>query len=226
MSTENQEWNPEDDAPIPAELMTTYEADENEQVQTYSEEQAVVGTISEFLNIEGSEFGNQIYKSLKDGNSDPIKTLLMIKKMQHVHEYFLGSDKGRTNPEAKAWFKDQIIAMIGKEGYKAYGATITIEAVGGATTMDYKDCGDIYLNRLYELDKELKALIKERQDYIKTNIPAESNTQLGVRSIKEILTEIPRITFDTLITPEIINISPPVKFSKEGIVVRFARRKK
>lgn len=221
----NDSWNPEDFEPIPAELMTTYEADENEQVQTYSEEQAVIGTISEFLNIEGSEFGNQVYQSLKDGNSDPIKTLLMIKKMQHLHEYFLGSDKGKTNPEAKAWFRDQIIATIGKEGYKAYGATITIESVGGATSMDYKDCGDIVLNKLYEMNKEIDVLIKERQNYIKTNIPAESNTELGVRVLKETITKFPSINWAT-IEPQVINISPPIKMSREGIVVRFARRKK
>lgn len=225
MITDNQEWNPEDDAPIPAELIPVYETDENEQLQVYSEEEAVVGTVSEFLNIEGSEFGNQIYKALQDGNADPIKTLLMIKKMQHLHEYFLGSDKGKTNPKAKAWFRDQIIATVGKEGYKAYGATITIEAVGGATTMDYKDCGDIVLNKLYEMKKELDKLITERQNYIKTNIPAESNTELGVRVLKETVTKFPSISWAD-IEPQVINISPPVKMSREGIVVRFAKRKK
>lgn len=225
MITDNQEWNPEDDAPIPAELMSTYEADATEELQVYSEEETVVGTVSNFLNIEGSEFGNQIFQALQDGNADPIKTLLMIKKMQHLHEYFLGSDKAKTNPKAKAWFRDQIIATVGKETYKAYGASISIEAVGGATSMNYKECGDLTLNRLYELDKELAALIKDRQDYIKTHIPAESNTELGVRSIKETYIQLPCIRYEA-IEPTVVNINPPIKFSREGIVVRFAKRKK
>ena len=224
MST-NQEWNPEDDAPIPAELMSTYEADENESILTYSEEETVIDTVSNFLNIEGSEFGNQVFNSLKEGNTDPIKTLLMIKKMNHLHDYFLGSDAARTNKEAKQWLKDQIGATVGKESYKAYGATITIETIGGATTMDYKDCGDLYLNRLYELEKELKVLIKDQETKIKTVLPAESKT-LGVRSEKVTIGALPVLRFEPLEEPKTYNVIPPVKFSREGIVVRFAKRKK
>lgn len=225
MSTENQEWNPEDDAPIPAELMSTYEADENEQLMTFSEEEEVVDTISNFLNIDGAEFGAQVFNSLKEGNSDPIKTLLMIKKMKHLHDFFLSSDKGSFNPEAKAWLKDQIGNTIGKEVYKAYGASISIETVGGATTMDYTGCGDIYLNKLYEMQKQLKELIKERETFIKTELPAESNKELGVRSIKAVVKVFPSIAF-TDIEPQTCNIVPPVKFTREGIVVRFARKSK
>ncbi len=224
MNTENQEWNPEDDAPIPAELLSTYEANTEEQGLVYAEEEIVVDTVSNFLNIEGSEFGNQIFNALKEGNADPIKTLLMIKKMSHLHDYFLGNDPGRTDKVAKAWFKDKIINTVGKESYKAYGATISIEAVGGATTIDYKECGDIYLNRLYELDKQLKELIKEREVFIKTNLPPETNT-IGLRTLKNTVAVFPSISFAD-IEPQTVNIVPPIKYSREGIVVRFAKRKK
>lgn len=225
MSTENQEWNPEDDAPIPAELLSTYEASPEEALMTFSEEEEVVDTISNFLNIDGAEFGAQVFNSLKEGNSDPIKTLLMIKKMKHLHDFFLGSDKGTFNAEAKTWLKDQISNTVGKETYKAYGASISIETVGGATTMDYTGCGDIYLNKLYEIEKQLKELIKDRQNYIKQVLPVESKTQLGVRTHKETIDQFPSIEFSN-IEPQVVNLIPPVKFSREGIVVRFARKNK
>lgn len=225
MSTENQEWNPEDDAPIPAELMSTYEADENEQLMTFSEEEEVIDTISHFLNVDGAEFGKQVFNSLKEGNTDPIKTLLMIKKMSHLHDFFLGSDPGKTNKEAKEWLKTQISNTVGKEVYKAYGASISIETVGGATTMDYTGCGDIYLNKLYEMQKQLKDLIKERETFIKQVLPAEDNKTLGIRTYKDTIDRFPSIDWSD-IEPQTFNIVPPIKFSREGIVVRFARKSK
>jgi len=225
MNTENQEWNPDNEEAIPAELLSTYEANAEEQGLVYMEEETVVGTVSNFLNIEGSEFGNQIFNALKEGNADPIKTLLMIKKMQHLHEYFLGSDVARTNKEAKAWFRDKIINTLGGEKYQAYGATISIEAIGGATTMDYKECGDLYLNRLYELTAQLKEMVKEREKYIKTELPAEVKT-LGIRSLKEEYWSLPILGEEQLEDKLKANVIPPIKYSREGIVVRFARKKK
>jgi len=225
MNTENQEWNPDNEEAIPAELLSTYEANAEEQGLVYAEEETVVGTVSNFLNIEGSEFGNQIFNALKEGNADPVKTLLMIKKMSHLHDYFLGSDAARTNKEAKEWFRDKIINTLGGEKYQAYGATISIEAIGGATTMDYTECGDIYLNKLYEIEKEIKALIKARQNFIKQVLPAEVKT-LGVRSYKDTIDFLPILSTENFDTPKVVNIIPPIKYSREGIVVRFARKKK
>ncbi len=219
MENTNNNWNPDDFAPIPDELI----ADENEQLMEYAGEEEVVDTISNFLNIEGAEFGEQIFNALKEGEVDPIKVLLMIKKMNHIHQYFLGSTQEKVNPKAKEYLKDKIINIIGKETYQAYGASISIEAIGGATTMDYKECGDIYLNELYKVQKEINDLVKERETFIKTNLPAESKT-IGLRTLHDKPNFMPKLTFNT--NKKACNISPPIKYSREGIVVRFAKKKK
>lgn len=220
MNNTTNDWNPDDFEALPAELF----ADENEQLMTHAEEEEVVDTISNFLNIEGAEFGEQVYNSLVEGNSDPIKVLLMIKKMQHLHDFFLGSDASRTNKTAKQYLKDKIVETVGKETYKAYGASISIETIGGSTTMDYKECGDLYLNRLYELQNQIKDMVKEREAFIKKELPPNSST-LGIRGHKATMSRFPSIEFSN-IEPQVYNIVPPIKYSREGIVVRFPRKKK
>lgn len=225
----NNDFNPEDFAPIPADLLPDNELDylreatEEEQLIQYAEEEEVVDTTSKFLNIDGAEFGQQIFNALKEGHLDPIRTLLMLKKMSNVHEYFLGSTAGKFNKEAKEYIRDKVAEIIGKETFQAYGASIAIQAVGGANTMNYTECGDIYLNRLYELEKEIKTLITERQNFIKTNLPAESKT-LGIRTLQDKPNFLPKLTFVT--NDKSCNIVPPIKISRDGIVVRFAKKKK
>lgn len=220
MENTNNSWNPDDFAPIPDELI----AKEDEQLMEYAGEEEVIDTISNFLNIEGAEFGAQIFNSLKEGEVDPIKVLLMIKKMNHIHQYFLGSTQEKVNPKAKEYLKEKISNLIGKETYRAYGASVSIEAIGGTTTMDYKECGDIELNRLYELEKQIKEMIKAKQDYIKTNLPPTTN-QIGLRTHKITIDALPVIRYEP-IDDVICNLVPPIKYNREGIVVRFAKKKK
>lgn len=232
-TNENQEdFNPDNFAPIPDNLIPQDEeldylidASPEEMQMVYAEEEEVVDTTTKFLNIEGAEYGQQIFNALKEGHLDPIRTLLMLKKMSHVHDFFLGSAAGKFNKKAKDYIREQVANTIGKETYQAYGASIAIQAIGGAGSTDYKDCGDLYLNRLYELQNQIKEMIKERELYIKTELPAESRT-LGVRSLKETYHTLPVIRVEELWEPVVVNVLPPVKYSKEGIVVRFARKKK
>lgn len=221
MNTNNDVFNPDDFDAIPEHLI----ANEQQELMQYSDTEKVTGVATDFLNIDGAEFGYQLWEALEQGHIDPIRLLLIIKKMNHVHEFFLGSDKGRTHAKAKAYLKDKISNTIGKQKYEAYGASISIETVGGATTMDYKECGDIYLNRLYELQNEIKVMVKEQETKIKTVLPAESNT-IGLRSEKVTIDALPVLRFEPLEEPRTYNVSPPVKYSREGIVVRFARKKK
>jgi delta 1-pyrroline-5-carboxylate dehydrogenase len=149
----------------------------------------------------------------------------MLKKMSHVHDYFLGSTAGKFNKQAKEYIREKVTNTVGKETYQAYGASISIQALGGAGSTDFKECGDLYLNRLYELQNQLKEMIKEREAYIKTNLPAESKT-LGVRGLKEEYKTLPVIREEEMWEPTVANIIPPIKYSREGIVVRFAKKKK
>lgn len=216
----NNDFNPDDFEPIPEELLANHE----EQLIEYAEEEKVVSVTTDFLNIDGAEFGAQVFNALKEGHLDPMKTLLMIKKMSHLHDYFLGSDKARTNKEAKEFLRQEVTNIIGKETYRAYGAQVSIQGIGGSTTMDYSECGDLYLNRLYELTAQLKEMVKERENYIKTQLPAESRT-LGVRSIKEEYYSLPVIRDEDLNEKTTANVIPPVKYSREGIVVRFVKKR-
>lgn len=235
MSTENNnqdEFNPDNFAPIPANLIPQDEeldylidASPEEMQMVYAEEEEVVDTTSKFLNIEGAEYGQQIFNALKEGHLDPIRTLLMLKKMAHVHDFFLSSTAGRVNTKAKEFIREQVTNIIGKETYQAYGASISIQAIGGAGSTDYKECGDLYLNRLYELQLQLKEMVTARELYIKTNLPAESRT-LGVRSLKQEYRTLPVIREEEMWEPKIVNVIPPIKYGREGIVVRFARKKK
>jgi hypothetical protein len=215
------EFNPDDFAPIPDELL----ANQEEENVEYSPTEKVVEVSREFLNIEGAEFGAQIFHSLQEGHLDPVTALLMIKKMHHLHDYFLGSDKTRTNPKAKQFLKDEIAKIIGKETYRAYGATISIENTGaGADTYDFKDCGDIYLNKLEEINKKITELIKERKTLIKSLLPVESR-QLGIRSEKVEVNSLPVFSIETIET-QVCNLIPPTKKGRESLIVRFAKKAK
>jgi hypothetical protein len=232
-NNQNQdEFNPDNFAPIPANLLSQDEeldylidASPEEMQMVYAQEEEVVDTTTKFLNIEGAEYGQQIFNALKEGHLDPIRTLLMLKKMAHVHDFFLSSTAGRMNKKAKDYIREQVTNIVGKETYQAYGASIAIQSIGGAGSTDYKECGDLLLNRLYELQNQIKEMVKERELYIKTELPAESRT-LGVRSIKETYMSLPVIREEELWEPVSVNVNPPIKYSKEGIVVRFARKKK
>lgn len=226
------DFNPDNFAPIPDNLLSQDEeldylidASPEEMAMVYAEEKEVVDTTTKFLNIEGAEYGEQIFNALKEGHLDPIRTLLMLKKMSHVHDYFLGSTAGKFNKKAKDYIREQVTNIVGKETYQAYGASIAIQALGGAGSTDFKECGDLRLNRLYELQNQLKEMVKEREEYIKTNLPAESRT-LGVRTLKEEYVTLPVIREDEMWEPTVANIIPPIKYSREGIVVRFAKKKK
>lgn len=215
------DFNPDDFEPIPEELI----ANQQEEEVDYSETNKVVEVSRDFLNIEGAEFGAQIFNALQEGHLDPITTLLMIKKMHHLHDYFLGSDKARTNPKAKEYLKDAISKIIGKETYRAYGAQIAIENTGaGANTYNFKDCKDAYLNRLEELSAEINLLIKSRKDMIKQVLPVESNT-LGIRSHRIEVTELPVLELKT-IEPIVCNLIPPTKIGRESLIVRFVKKAK
>lgn len=215
------EFNPEDFPAIPEELI----ANEEEQLMTYAGEEEVLDVTSQFLNIEGAEIGHQVFSALRNGETDPFKVLIMIKKMQHLHDFFMGtSADARTNKVAKEWLKDKITNEIGRTEYRAFGASVKIEGIGGATTMDYKGCGDLILDRLYDLQKQMNQLVKDREKFIKDNLPAESNT-IGLRSLKCEMSSFPSIEWAE-IEPQFYNINPPVKYSREGIVVRFPKKKK
>jgi hypothetical protein len=221
MNTNENPFDPSEYDALPEHLIATPE----EELMMYKNTEEVVNVATDFLNIDGAEFGDQLYEALREGHLDPIRTLLILKKMSHVNDYFLGSDASRTNKKAKEYLRDKISGIIGKETYRAYGASINIQAIGGATTMDYSECGDLYLNRLYELQKELTVLVKEQEAKIKLNLPPESKT-LGIRTEKVTIDALPVIRFEALNEPTTYNVIPPIKYSREGIVVRFAKKQK
>jgi len=68
-------------------------------------------------------------------------------------------------------------------------------------------------------------MVKEREKYIKTELPADAKT-LGIRSLKEEYWTLPIIEEEQLEDKLKANVIPPIKYSREGIVVRFAKRKK
>jgi hypothetical protein len=186
-----------------------------------TDEEQITG-LQKFLNISliaHEDVAKEFAWQVKEGNIDPIQAFIALKRVGKINELCLDSQKGDKE------LKELILGAVRKslDGGKTlqiYGADLRIQNTG--ITYDFTECGDSYLMALYAIQDEVKEAIKNREDTIKVELPAEDNKTLGIRTKKVIHDKMPTLVWNE---DEIIeNINPPIKRSGESVICTFKKK--
>lgn len=121
-------------------------------------------------------------------------------------------------------FKDAI--RIDTEKYIEKGKTATIlgaqvTVMATSTSYDFKETGDIYLLKLYEIQQDIKDKIKLREDALKLLLKeqeAKENKGLGLAGTvtkDEIIPSLPNLVDE--VCGEVVTLKPPIKYQSIGL---------
>ncbi len=205
--TENTDWANE---PMP-------QGDIKDNNQTHNAEpiQDKVGHLLGTALMNHKDVANNIKTALLSGEVEPLEVYIGLRRMNKVIELTISSDGG--DKEIKELFKEKVrMALNGDKSVDLYGANLSLRATG--TRYDFTDCKDTYLAELYKIQKEVAGKIKEREDYIKLVLPADSKT-LGIRSHKLIQQGMPSFVVSDDEFEE--TIFPCTKIQGESIFCTF-----
>lgn len=116
-------------------------------------------------------FVNEIIKRLEEGEIEPLKVHLQIKSMESIISILTDKNE-KTNKDGYQLAKkynNLLVDAAEKYDSKKFeyeGSEFTMKEVG--TQYDYSLCNDAEIDALLAQEKELKAKIKKRQDFLKT----------------------------------------------------------
>lgn len=170
-----------------------------------------IDKLNPLLQISTKEVIETMKLAVTEGEVDPVKTGVILKKMAKISEEVLKDEKVKdiiTN-ETKKYIEggDKVV----------FGATVNHQAV--YTFYNFEHCGDPLWNKLDEIEKQVKAAKKDREDYLKTLIPKDTGKTPGFGIKKDtvsiIIEELPKIVVES--SGEVIEIKPPIKAQKMGI---------
>lgn len=181
---------------------------EEEQEQILGEGlQKMVG----LYDVNHNLVSGNLVEALKSGQLNPIQFHLSLKRMEKIIE-LVGKNTAA---------KDVIVEEVRKnlsgniKSVKMYGATLSVAST--YTWYDFTNCGDIYLTRLKEIEEEIKALVKNREDELKLLIPKDGF--LGIATATKVIDRMPSLEWTDL--GQDCVVTPPVKIQKEGVKVSF-----
>lgn len=100
---------------------------------------------------------NQVCHSITEGNEDPVKALVMGKKLDELSKQY--------NEKVRQLVSGRIRLQKG-ESYIKYDVEITEEETG--VRYDYSKCNDAEWNQLTEQIEPLLAQRKQREEFLKT----------------------------------------------------------
>ena len=118
-------------------------------------------SLFETTKAERTSFVRSVINSLKEGNTDPLKVHLQVKNTEALIKE-LSEDKE---------YKEMVLTQAAKHGknFDLHNANFRIQEVG--TKYDFAHCGDSVIDGLYLEMSELKAKIKEREEFLKSLPP-------------------------------------------------------
>ena len=208
--------------PIPTQdEETTNEAETVFDAEFIDEEQLT--GIQKFMNISVIPHDNvakEIAHQVKEGIVDPIQVYIALKRVAKIEELCLDSQKG--DKELREIILNKVRQSLnGGKNIDMYGANLRIQATG--TRYEFENCGDSVLNKLMEIEKEVKARIKQRQDFIKVTLPPDDTKSLTIRSKKVIQEGVPSLVWSDDEFEE--TIFPPIKLAGESVICTFKKEK-
>ena len=133
-------------------------------------------------------FVTDVISRIEEGQADPIKVKLQVKKMEELVKAI------QDNPRFRELLMDEAV----KEGktFERYEAKFEIRSA--PAKMDYSACNDAEHTRLIASIEELKGRLKDRESFLKT-IPA-----VGLDTVTE--------------DGEVIKLFPPIKSPAADII--------
>lgn len=132
------------------------------------EENKNVAFIENNLNLPtAKDMCSVLIKEVKEGNLDPLKVSIVLKKFDKANEAF------KKSPEIKDLLEDEIRKYQNGKTSEVFGAKITEQQRG---YYDYSVCEDPYWEELTAIKKEVDALLKDREEFLKNTHP-DNKTQ-------------------------------------------------
>lgn len=141
------------------------------------------------------QFVEEVMNSLEEGNYNPLQFHTNIKSMEAILKAF--TDK-KDSPKIAERYSKLVLAEAEKHGksFEMYNGKWQIKEVG--TVYDWSVCQDPVIDELLRQQEQLKAQIKERQDFLKA---------------------LPESGMETLHGDELITIYKPAKSSTTAVSV-------
>ncbi len=164
--------------------------------------------LSEIAIKKVKDVAEPIKEGIRNGNIDPAKIGIVLKKFSKLFEE-VTEDKE---------IKDIIFKETEKykEGNKKtielMGAKITIGAT--RTWWEYNECGDPLWNKLDEIEKQIKEMKKEREQFLQTLVP-KTNSIFGIPSSTTVVELLPKLDIEDY--GEVVTLIPPIKKSTDGL---------
>jgi hypothetical protein len=174
--------------------------------------------LTKFLNVYNADHiavADALVDKLREGYINPIQFHLAMKRMEKLVEVVSKNDDA----------KDIIISEVRKnlsgnvKTVKMFGASLSVAAT--YTYYDFRECNDIYLNELYDIQEKVKQLIKDREDELKLLIP--NNNDLRIPTATKVIDRMPSLEWTEL--GQDCVVSAPIKKQKEGVKVSFDKNK-
>lgn len=125
--------------------------------------------LQETTKEDRKAFVQELLQQIEDGHADALKIHLQVKSTESLIEMLTDKKK---HPESAGRYCALVLSEAEKHGKKfdMHNATFLIKEAG--TQYDWTVCNDDEITGLLELEKAMKANIKERQEFLKA-LPAQ-----------------------------------------------------
>lgn len=184
--------------------------EENKQIQQ-------VKKITELVLIDHESITDTINKGILLGEVDPLDVHLALKRLDKIVQGTIG-DKGSKETK-EAILEEASKHMQEGKSFDYKGAKIVVGAT--YTYYDFSLTGDILLEAMVSIQKDLNTRIKEREAYLKT-IKAVDGIAI-TKGETVVIEKLPSLEW--LDAEEEIVIAPPIKKQKTGVKVTFKKQK-
>lgn len=215
---DNKKWW---EQPLPVEEIEeeTHQAEPYNPSDSNNEQMTGLKKFMNLSTIPHENVAKEIGLLIANGHIDPIQMFIALKRVGKINELCLDSQKG--DKELKETIFNKVrTSLDGNKSIDIYGANLRIQATG--TNYDFSGCNDTTLNEMYKIQEELKARIKQREEYIKTALPPDTN-KLGIQSTKVIVQGIPSLVWSDDEFEEVI--FPAIKRAGESVICTFKKEK-
>lgn len=180
-----------------------------------------VTSLSQILDTPAKEIAEKIAISIRTGEADEVTALLFLKKFKKISDLFFDSKSNKDNKDVKEILEESILQFKedGKKSFTVMGCKIT-EASRGVWI--YSETEDPYLQKLKEIEAQVKELRKLRETHLQTLV-AEHNAintphnivEKGITPFVVTWDKLPILSFEEGYGE--INTNPPYKINKDSL---------
>ena len=150
---------------------------------------------NQLSKAQQADMAESIINQIEEGEVNPLSIQIGLSAIENVIKTVKASDtyKNSTLTEAEKY---------GQKSFDLYGASLQIKEVG--VKYDFTSCGDPAWNEMNQELEDLKAKMKEREDFLKRT-PKDGQTCLDEQ------------------TGEVYKIYPPLKTSTTSVTTTFKK---